>query len=172
MTDVKGGMAVTDLQDDRNQIVRLHAHTVWRVALSRTRKEEAAQDVFQEVFMRLFEKERSFDSEEHRKAWLIRTTLVCCQRYFSATFKNTTLTLEEVGEIAAIPEEEHGLFAALLKMPAKYRILWCLAGGIAYSVGAVLYGLGKKHRYMHSVFHFFVLLGSIFQFICIFFYVI
>ena len=51
-------------------------------------------------------------------------------------------------------------------------LLWCLAGGIAYSVGAVLYGVGKKHRYMHSVFHFFVLLGSIFQFICIFFYVL
>ncbi len=141
MTYVKGGLAVTDLQDDRNGIVRLHAHTVWRVALSRTRKEEAAQDVFQEVFMRLFEKERVFDSEEHRKAWLIRTTLVCCQRYFSATFKNTTLTLEEVGDIAAIPEEEHGLFAALLKMPAKYRIpiqLYYIEGLSAETCGEIL----------------------------------
>ena len=51
-------------------------------------------------------------------------------------------------------------------------LLWCLAGGIAYSVGAVLYGVGKKHRYMHSIFHFFVLIGSIMQFICVFFYVL
>ena len=51
-------------------------------------------------------------------------------------------------------------------------LLWCLAGGISYSVGAVLYGLGKKHRYMHSIFHLFVLAGSVMQFICIFFYVI
>lgn len=108
--------------DERDEIVRRHADTVWRLALSRTRKEEAAEEVFQEVFMRLFEKERSFEGEEHRKAWLIRTTLVCCKRYFAATFKNTALTLEEVGELASIPEEEHGLFAALLKMPAKYRI--------------------------------------------------
>ena len=50
--------------------------------------------------------------------------------------------------------------------------LWCLAGGIAYSIGAILYGLGKKHRYMHSIFHIFVLVGSILQFVCIFFYVI
>ena len=50
--------------------------------------------------------------------------------------------------------------------------LWCLAGGIAYSIGAILYGLGKKHRYMHSIFHIFVLAGSILQFVCIFFYVI
>ena len=51
-------------------------------------------------------------------------------------------------------------------------LLWLLFGGISYTVGAVFYGLGKKHRYVHSVFHFFVLLGSILQFICIFFYVI
>ena len=50
--------------------------------------------------------------------------------------------------------------------------MWCLAGGIAYTIGAILYGLGKKHRYMHSVFHIFVLAGSILQFVCIFFYVI
>ena len=50
--------------------------------------------------------------------------------------------------------------------------LWCLVGGILYTVGAVLYGLGKKRRYMHSIFHFFVVAGSIAQFICIFFYVL
>lgn len=42
-----------------------------------------------------------------------------------------------------------------------------LSGGIAYTIGAVLYGLGKKRRYMHSVFHLFVLLGSILQYLCI-----
>jgi len=49
---------------------------------------------------------------------------------------------------------------------------WLLAGGISYTIGAVLYGLGKKHRYMHAVFHVFVVLGSVLQFICIFFYII
>ena len=51
-------------------------------------------------------------------------------------------------------------------------LLWLLAGGIAYTVGAVLYGLGKRHRYMHSVFHLFVLAGSILHFVCIFCYII
>ncbi len=47
-----------------------------------------------------------------------------------------------------------------------------LAGGVAYTVGAVLYGIGKKKRYMHSVFHLFVIAGSLLQFFCIFFYVL
>jgi len=52
--------------------------------------------------------------------------------------------------------------------------LWLLAGGIAYTVGAVLYGIaGKKTvRYMHSVFHIFVVLGSVLQFIAILLYVL
>lgn len=47
-----------------------------------------------------------------------------------------------------------------------------LAGGIVYSVGAVFYGVGSKIPWMHSVFHIFVVLGSILQLICIAFYVL
>lgn len=50
--------------------------------------------------------------------------------------------------------------------------LWLLAGGIAYTIGAVLYGLGSKHRYMHSIFHLFVLAGSVMHYIAIIKYVI
>lgn len=60
---------------------------------------------------------------------------------------------------------------AMASIPAR-GLGWILAGGIAYTVGAVLYGLGKRHRYMHSVFHVFVVAGSILQFFGIFFYVI
>ena len=51
-------------------------------------------------------------------------------------------------------------------------LLWILFGGIAYTIGAVLYGLGKKHKYMHAVFHVFCVIGSVLQFFGIFFYVI
>lgn len=69
-------------------------------------------------------------------------------------------------------------WSIVLALPTTVRALgraafcWLLAGGVAYTVGAVLYGLGKKRRYMHSVFHLFVLLGSVLQFVCIFFYVL
>ena len=51
-------------------------------------------------------------------------------------------------------------------------LLWLLAGGIAYTVGAVFYGLGHKRRYTHSVFHIFCLVGSGLHILCILFYVI
>lgn len=51
-------------------------------------------------------------------------------------------------------------------------LMFLLAGGIAYTIGAVIYGFGKKCRYMHSVFHIFVVLGSLLQFFSILFWVI
>ena len=45
-----------------------------------------------------------------------------------------------------------------------------LGGGIAYTVGSVLYGIGVKKRWMHSVFHVFVVVGSVLQFLSILLY--
>ena len=48
--------------------------------------------------------------------------------------------------------------------------LFLLVGGIAYTIGAVLYGLGKRRKWMHAVFHIFVVLGSVLQFVSIYCY--
>ncbi len=51
--------------------------------------------------------------------------------------------------------------------------LWLLVGGgVAYTIGAVLYGLGKKRRYMHALFHLFVLFAGLLHFLCIYIYVL
>lgn len=62
---------------------------------------------------------------------------------------------------------------ALTSIP-RPAFMWLLAGGISYSIGAALYAIaGKKvHRYMHSVFHIFVVLGSILQYFAIILYII
>mgnify|MGYP002349647776 FL=1 len=47
-----------------------------------------------------------------------------------------------------------------------------LSGGLAYTLGAILYGIGSKKRWFHGMFHVFVLAGSILQFLAIFLYVL
>ena len=46
-----------------------------------------------------------------------------------------------------------------------------VAGGIVYTIGAILYGVGKKHKYMHSIFHLCILAASLLHFLCILLYV-
>ena len=55
----------------------------------------------------------------------------------------------------------------VLTRPGFLLLLW---GGIAYTLGAVLYGIGSKRPWFHSVFHIFVVLGSLLQFLAIYFY--
>lgn len=55
----------------------------------------------------------------------------------------------------------------VLTMPG---FLLLLLGGIAYTIGSILYGLGKKRKWMHSVFHIFVVLGSFLQFLSVLLY--
>ena len=50
--------------------------------------------------------------------------------------------------------------------------LLLLSGGIAYTIGSILYGLGKKRKWMHSVFHIFVDLGALLQFLSVYLYAV
>ena len=47
-----------------------------------------------------------------------------------------------------------------------------LAGGVVYTIGAVFYGVGKKHKYIHSVFHLCIFFANLLHFLCILLYVI
>ena len=57
-----------------------------------------------------------------------------------------------------------------MQVMTKQGFYWLLAGGIAYTVGAVLFGIGKKIPWIHAVFHIFVILGSLFQYLAIVLY--
>lgn len=63
-------------------------------------------------------------------------------------------------------------FGDLIKAVDIGCIYLSLAAGILYTIGAIFYGIGKKHKYMHSIFHLFVLAASILFFFAIFLYII
>jgi len=62
-----------------------------------------------------------------------------------------------------------GILPELLSIPGFLLLLF---GGISYTIGAILYGIGRTKKYMHSIFHLFVVLASVLHFFCILLYVI
>ena len=63
-------------------------------------------------------------------------------------------------------------FMAQARRVLSHRgFLFLLFGGIAYTVGAILYGIGSQHKWFHSIFHIFVVLGSLLQLVCVLFFV-
>ncbi len=89
----------------------------------------------------------------------------------------TAIDIDKYGVLAMICYMGMGWCIVFAVKPALDSIalpgiLFILIGGIAYTLGAVLYGLGNKLRYFHSIFHLFVIAGSVLQFFGIIFYVL
>ncbi|WP_297289198.1 RNA polymerase sigma factor [uncultured Flavonifractor sp.] len=109
---------MTDERTAQAQIARW-GDMVWRLALARTRHIQDSEDVFQEVFARFFRHEEELESDQHRKAWLIRCTLNCTNTLLSARWR-TNLPLEEAVTQCMAPEDRQ-VYSAVLALPQKYR---------------------------------------------------
>lgn len=100
-------------------IVIKYSDMVYRLAVSQTKNRNDADDVFQEVFFRYIKNKPKFDSEEHRKAWLIRVTINCCKSAFASIWLKKTVPLDDT--IILETKEETELFYEIQKLPPKYR---------------------------------------------------
>ena len=60
----------------------------------------------------------------------------------------------------------------LLNSMGNIGVLFLLIGGIVYTIGSILYGLGSKKKYIHSVFHIFCIIGTLFHFFAIYLYLL
>ena len=76
------------LNNDAEYVVKLYSDMIYGIALSHLCKKEDAEDIMQEVFLTYFRKNKVFNDENHRKAWLIRVTLICCKRMHAINKKH------------------------------------------------------------------------------------
>ena len=105
-------------------IIRRYKGTVFSVALSYTSNRADAEDIFQEVFLIYHRVKPEFNDEEHRKAWLIRTTINCSLRVVDSTYRKRTTTTDELeneGSFTFESKEENAVYLALRALPEKYR---------------------------------------------------
>lgn len=108
-------------EDLIDEVIGLYSSMVYRIALSYVKSRHDADDIFQEVFLKYFSKNRIFESEEHRKAWFIRVTINSSKKFCTSSWMKKTLPLEE--EISFMMPEENELYIALRRLPSKYRIV-------------------------------------------------
>lgn len=97
--------------------------TVYRLALCRMQNITDAEDVYQDVFLRLMKQEADSWDAEHMKAWLIRTTLNRCADLHRFRLRRNILSLEEIPELAGAADESRvEVWEAVARLPEKLRI--------------------------------------------------
>lgn len=106
-------------QNDCEKVVSQYGDMVYRLALARCGVEADAEDIFQDVFIRYIRSAHKITSEEHRKAWLIRTTINCSKSLFTSAWRRKTVPLSET--ISFQTEEKSEVYYAVQGLPLKYR---------------------------------------------------
>ena len=111
------------------EIIDRYADMVYRLAVSQVRNRTDADDIFQEVFVRLVRHVKDLQDMEHAKAWLIRVTINCTKKHFGQYWNKNVFPIEGTEEV---PKREEGfeqaekkidnpVMQAVSKLPPKYR---------------------------------------------------
>lgn len=106
------------------EIIDRYQNTVYGLALARTGSRADADDVFQEVFLAYYQSGKSFRDEEHRKAWLLRTTINQARRVTSSSWRQRTVPLpeQENAPVQFREPEENRVWEALQDLTEDYRL--------------------------------------------------
>lgn len=100
-----------------------YGDAVYRLALCRLDSRADAEDVFQDVFLRLLRDTTVFRDGEHLKAWLLRVTVNCCNDLRRSAWFKRTAPLEAAPDAAApMPETHSELWQAVHALPDDLRI--------------------------------------------------
>lgn len=117
-----------------NEVMLYYTPMVYRIAFTRLQNTADAEDVSQDVFLRYFKADKTYDSEEHRMAWLIHCAVNCANTAASSSWNrhkadapdleglSDTLQAESsLEENAERKETRESVLKAVMELPAKYR---------------------------------------------------
>lgn len=104
-----------------NNIIEKYSNMVYRLAIARTKNKEDAEDVFQDVFLKLSKKLPDFQDETHEKAWLIRVTINLTNNLFQSAHYKRTVPLEE--DLKFEDKDMSNVYFQVLNLPMKYRTI-------------------------------------------------
>lgn len=99
---------------------------VYRVAFAQVKNHADAEDITQEVFIKVMKHDMQYESMEHEKAWIIRITMNQCKDLLKSKWKKTSVGMDSVSEAERgyysnpYVEQDETLWA-VLSLPEKYK---------------------------------------------------
>ena len=99
----------------------LYADMLYKIAYLHTNSREESEDILQDVFVKLLYNSPSFSCSEHKKAWLIRTTVNACKDFLkSSRHKNLPLNDEILGDDLQ-NDKKLDVRQKIIKLDSKYK---------------------------------------------------
>ena len=103
-------------------LAQRYIDTVYRVALNYIKSPSDADDITQNVFLKLLQEKKPFDSDEHVKRWLIRVTVNECKNLVRSRWRRAESFEEYAGTLVFDNQAQSDLFQMVMALPRKYRL--------------------------------------------------
>lgn len=127
-----------------DRLVRMYADMVLRISCMYLKQPADAEDICQEVFLKLLTSNLCFESPEHEKAWIIRATINACRDSYRTSFMRRCIGLEQAAEIAAPEKEASEVLELVATLPRNYRLCIYLHYYEGYQVQEIAEMIGKS----------------------------
>ncbi len=130
-------------EQDLKDVMDLYSDTVKRICVVYLKNTTDTEDIFQNVFLKYYKSSVYFESEEHRKSWIIRITINECKDLLKSFFRKNTVSINEISEIKTDTNFNENSYVreAVLNLPEKYKMVIYLhyfEGYTAVEIGKIL----------------------------------
>ena len=107
-------------QQEAQRLVDAYSDLILRLSYTYLKSTQDGEDICQTVLLKLLTGDEVFDSPEHEKAWVIRTTINACKDELRA-FRRRAVPLEDARSLAAPEPPRSDILDAVMALPGKYR---------------------------------------------------
>ena len=134
-------------EQEARRLVECYSDMILRLSLNYLKSRQEAEDICQNVFLKYITNNIVFQSLEHEKAWIIRTTINACKDTLKSAYHKKMVVTEEVWENVPQDEDAFGeIREAVFALPSKYRIVIYLYYFEGYSAKEIAKMLKKTQN--------------------------
>ena len=130
------------------EIVEKYADMIYRIAYQKVLNRYDAEDIVQDVFVKLLSSKSYFRDEEHIKAWLIRVTINLCINYNKSLARQKTVSVEQLD--IPFTQQETGILEELYLLPEDERNILYLYYYEGYKIREIAKILRQKQNTINS----------------------
>lgn len=133
---------------DFDLIVDKYSDMIFRLAYQNLYNIPDAEDVVQDVFLKLLKSNKAFESMEHVKAWLIRVTVNQCLDYKKSFYRKNVVSLEN--QVIPLKENEQCIIEEIFQLPTEESSIIYMYYYEGYTIREIAEILGKKQNTVNS----------------------
>lgn len=142
-------------KDYISDLLDKYSDMVLRIAYTYLKNRADAEDIVQDVFLRIIDKKPSFNDENHEKSWLIRATINMCKNKVNMFWNKNKCSIDDVQEFAVSDKynTDTSVFQAVMALGEKYRVVVYMYYYEGYSTPEIANVIGKNETTIRSLLH-------------------